>query len=524
MRMIKFFIFFTTAGLLLSNGFIYGQVYEFLDDFESHIPDQPLACQDSLDWTTFFGNPCDPVEDPIISTNHSITGTKSVRIIQNNDLVKPFGTHTIGYYYITFWFYIPSGKAGYFSTLAVFNGFNSNWAMECYFDVGGTGRIFGASSNPVTFNWIPNEWQFLALTVDLNVDQARFYLDNNLIHTWQWTDGAYGHGSPLSIEANDFFGVTANDEMYIDNYVFVEPPLTPPPLYGPTNLITEEIYNPYPQVKLTWQDNSNIEYAFNIIRKDGPIFGPGSFEPIGTAPQNATIYIDSTVVVDSTYTYAVFAYNEYGFSDKTNYATIIVVVPVELVSFSYEISKQNNVTLSWITATETNNEGFELFRREVNEEEWQSISFVEGHGTTTEISSYTYADKNLNSGNYNYRLKQIDFNGSFTYYNLEETVEISPPLKFELSQNYPNPFNPSTKIKFSIPSVGTQRVVSVQLKVYDVLGNEVATLVNEEKPAGEYEVEFFVGRDSRPDIASGIYFYQLKTGSFVETKKMILLK
>ena len=91
--------------------------------------------------------------------------------------------------------------------------------------------------------------------------------------------------------------------------------------------------------------------------------------------------------------------------------------------------------------------------------------------------------------------------------------------KFSLEQNFPNPFNPSTKIKYSIPSVGTRLALSVQLKVYDVLGNEVAILVNEYKPAGNYEIEFNASK-----LSSGVYFYQLKAGSFVETKKMLILK
>ena len=91
--------------------------------------------------------------------------------------------------------------------------------------------------------------------------------------------------------------------------------------------------------------------------------------------------------------------------------------------------------------------------------------------------------------------------------------------EFELEQNYPNPFNPSTKIKYFIPEMS-----EVTLKIYDVLGNEIATLVNEELSAGEYEVEFSVGRDSSPDIACGIYFYQLRVDNFVQTKKMTLIK
>ena len=93
------------------------------------------------------------------------------------------------------------------------------------------------------------------------------------------------------------------------------------------------------------------------------------------------------------------------------------------------------------------------------------------------------------------------------------------PQKFILSQNYPNPFNPSTTIKYSIPNVETHGHASVQLKVYDVLGREVATLVNEQQSPGNYEVQF-----DASDLTSGIYFYQLRSGSFIESRKMILLR
>jgi hypothetical protein len=223
------------------------------------------------------------------------------------------------------------------------------------------------------------------------------------------------------------------------------------------------------------------------------------------------------VIVDSTYTYAVVAYNQYEFSDPSNFATILVVVPVELVSFSYEINEKNDVTLSWITATETNNWRFEIERKTVNYQ-WEKIGFVDGYGTTIKPQFYSFIDESLQTGKYQYRLKQIDYDGSFEYSDIV-VVEIGIPNEFTLEQNYPNPFNPTTKIKFSIPFVETRDRVSVQLKVYDVLGNEVATLVNEEKPAGSYEVEWYA-----TGLPSGIYFYQLTVGSFIDTKKMILLK
>ena len=163
-------------------------------------------------------------------------------------------------------------------------------------------------------------------------------------------------------------------------------------------------------------------------------------------------------------------------------------------------------------------------------EDWRAVGFIEGKGTTTETQNYNFVDDlyGVVVSKIFYRLKQIDFNGSFDY--SKEIEVVRAPATFSLEQNYPNPFNPSTKIKFTIPSVETtQRVVFTTLKIYDVLGNEIATLVNEEKPAGEYEVEFSAKGGSASggnatNLPSGIYFYQLKAGSFIQTKKMILMK
>ncbi len=197
------------------------------------------------------------------------------------------------------------------------------------------------------------------------------------------------------------------------------------------------------------------------------------------------------------------------------------IIPVELTSFTAFADNQN-VRLKWTTATETNNNGFEIERNRNNDaQEWERIGFVEGNGTTTEPHSYSFEDEVEEPGSYFYRLKQIDYDGSFEYSSVIE-VDVKPITEFSLSQNYPNPFNPSTKIKFNIPSPYQgegQRVRFTTLKVYDVLGNEVATLVNEEKPAGTYEVEF-----DASNLSSGIYYYQLKAGSFIQTKKMILMK
>ena len=190
---------------------------------------------------------------------------------------------------------------------------------------------------------------------------------------------------------------------------------------------------------------------------------------------------------------------------------LCIIVPVELTSFAAIIA-DDNVQLNWITATEINNQGFEVERR-TGDGEFEKVGFVPGHGTTTDIQAYSYVDSKVASGNYTYRLKQIDFNGTFEYSDAVE-VEVTAPIEFTLEQNYPNPFNPSTVIKYSIPENGF-----VTLVVYNLLGEKVASLVNGVQEAGRYEISF-----DASNLASGIYVYSLKSGSFSSVKKMLLMK
>jgi hypothetical protein len=195
------------------------------------------------------------------------------------------------------------------------------------------------------------------------------------------------------------------------------------------------------------------------------------------------------------------------------------VLPVELTSFSANVSDAK-VTLEWSTATELNNNGFEVQRKYVSGE-FAAIGFIRGAGTSTDQNNYSFTDKDLAAGKYSYRLKQIDYDGKYEFSKTIE-VDVRPLDNFTLEQNYPNPFNPSTSIRYTISSViasGAKQSQLVTLKVYDILGNEVATLVNEEKPAGSYEVKF-----DATGLSSGIYFYKLQAGTFTETKKMTMIK
>jgi hypothetical protein len=187
------------------------------------------------------------------------------------------------------------------------------------------------------------------------------------------------------------------------------------------------------------------------------------------------------------------------------------IIPVELTSVTASV-KESDVTLLWETSTEVNNKGFDIERKSFNGE-FETIGFVKGNGTTTNITSYSFTDKGVANGSYNYRLHQIDFNGSSKYYNVSEDIIVNVS-QFTLAQNYPNPFNPATKIKYSIPEDGI-----VKLKVFNTLGQQVYTLVNQQMKAGTYEVEF-----NASGFASGVYFYKLETGKLVSIKKLIVLK
>ncbi|NOX19386.1 MAG: T9SS type A sorting domain-containing protein, partial [Chlorobi bacterium] len=190
-----------------------------------------------------------------------------------------------------------------------------------------------------------------------------------------------------------------------------------------------------------------------------------------------------------------------------------ILLPVELTSFT-GTTKENNITLQWATATEVNNKGFELFR---NGEE---ITFINGYGTSADERVYSFIDKNLSQGKYNYQLVQVDFDGSNRQVGEIEVIMNNIPKKYSLKQNYPNPFskgsggNTSTKIEYSLPEESF-----VNITIYDMLGKKIAQLVSEKKAAGNYVIDFNAG-----NLSNGIYLYKMTSNNFTLVKKMILLK
>lgn len=193
-------------------------------------------------------------------------------------------------------------------------------------------------------------------------------------------------------------------------------------------------------------------------------------------------------------------------------AEVTETVPVELASFS-GTQKGNSVQLEWSTASETNNYGFEV-QRSIADYGFQTIAFIEGVGTTTETSFYSYLDNSaLNNSVLRYRLKQVDYDGTFSY-SKTVNIDVVIPQEFVLNQNYPNPFNPSTIIEYSIPKDGL-----VNLVVYNLMGEEIAVLENMVKSAGTYKYNF-----NARELPSGVYFYSLVTENKIISRKMTLVK
>ncbi|MHC1737071.1 MAG: LamG-like jellyroll fold domain-containing protein [Ignavibacteriaceae bacterium] len=202
-------------------------------------------------------------------------------------------------------------------------------------------------------------------------------------------------------------------------------------------------------------------------------------------------------------------------------------LPVELTNFSAKASG-NGVVLSWQTATEVNNYGFEVERKSLSSqlpsaslsshlssEEWEQIEFVKGSGNSNSAKEYSFTDKDIKGGKYQYRLKQIDNDGKFSYSEVIE-VEVDLPAEFRLEQNYPNPFNPSTTIEYQLHVNSL-----VKLELYSITGERVATLVDTEMEAGYYNYQF---SSTNYELSSGIYFYQMSAGEFLSVRKFVIMK
>ncbi|MEO8231763.1 MAG: T9SS type A sorting domain-containing protein [Ignavibacteriota bacterium] len=271
-------------------------------------------------------------------------------------------------------------------------------------------------------------------------------------------------------------------------------------LFSNQNLVNYQstMYADLAAWQVTTQDLNSVSKSVNFVSTtDLHLTGSsnGDIDLVGTPIAGITTDIDGDL------RNAGFPYK--GADEASN------PVPVELTAFSASYTN-GSVLLNWTTATEVNNQGFEIQKKSVGD--FITFGFVKGNGTTTQVQSYSFTDNKVNNGTYSYRLKQVDFDGTFSYSNVIE-VEITSPLTFSLSQNYPNPFNPTTKINYTVPFDS-----KVTIAVYSITG-EVTELVNNNFAAGSYSVDF-----NGSNLASGMYIYKMTAGSFTHINKMMLMK
>lgn len=283
------------------------------------------------------------------------------------------------------------------------------------------------------------------------------------------------------------------------------------------NTGTAKTYGTNQSITCSWEINGSISASAERLLTlkwfdtfdNGKVFSEGNHGQLWKSTDNGTTWTPqgNTVNVSSMYPRAistdVTSFSSWTASDANT------PLPVKLATFNSSV-KVRDIKLNWVTAEELNNSGFEIERKTGNSD-WIKAGFVNGKNMP---SSYEFTDKNLTTGKYQYRLKQIDFNGNFEYHNLDGIVEIGVPAKFDLSQNFPNPFNPVTNISYQVASAGL-----VKITVYDMLGKEIKTLVNEFKEPGYYNLNFDAG-----NLNSGIYFYKMNAGNFSSVKKLVLIK
>ena len=302
----------------------------------------------------------------------------------------------------------------------------------------------------------------------------------------------------FNTDLKNYCGVTSfTGDMNLTTLLAIDPNLVNVNAVGTNSLVHFATMDASSEAVPIFDDNTSTAYiaGFTLHKAD-----EGTFTYIAGRPYR----MDNTALA-ANYDYMVDNF------------MISTMLPVELTSFTASASN-GNVTLNWTTATEINNRGFEIQRKNAaanSEGSWQTIGFKAGYGTSSDIHEYSFND-NIGSlnGSFAYRLKQMDFDGSFQYSAEVLVKNTTLPASFDLSQNYPNPFNPSTTINYDLPVKSF-----VTLKVYDILGSEVATLVNENQDASHYSIKFDASK-----LSSGIYLYKLKAGDFVQTRKMILMK
>ncbi|HSD64568.1 MAG TPA: YCF48-related protein [Ignavibacteriaceae bacterium] len=326
---------------------------------------------------------------------------------------------------------------------------------------------------------------------------------------WRTTDGGINWTTVVdTLTSEPVYGLHIFDSLHVIA-------MGGDPEYGASKVVTYDGGNSWQYTLLgTLWYPVDVEFR-NSLEGWAPMGAQGKFLYSSDAGSNWTeLYTpDSVNVIKICFpdTAHGFGIGEHG--DMVKYRS--PYIPVELISFTASVN-ESKIILNWITSTEVNNYGFDIERQDANSK-FVKLGFVKGNGTTTIPENYSYTDEVPSSGNYSYRLRQIDFDGTYKYSKVIE-IKINIASSFSLDQNYPNPFNPSTMIRYSIPADQI-----VKLNVYNLLGQKIITLVDGFQKSGQHEVNFNASSGSCR-IASGVYYYKLEAGTRSSIKKMILMK
>lgn len=283
------------------------------------------------------------------------------------------------------------------------------------------------------------------------------------------------------------------------------------------SIMIMSIENLYAQkVQLIWESSSEPTILNYGIYRSTHI--DSTFTLLDNVSHPDSIYADESIT-ETHYCYAVTAIDSFG--NESNFSNIVEIdvptTPVELSTFAAR-AEGSNAILEWSTASESNNYGFEIQRRENIGGDFKRTGFEKGRGTTSELNIYHFVDCDLPQGTYLYRLKQIDYDGTFEFSNNAE-VTIGQPREFKLYQNYPNPFNPTTTISYSLPQSG-----HVELTIYNIKGEEICRLVDGYQRGGEHTVKWDGINFEGAAVSSGLYIYKIKSFGKVEFRRMVFLR
>lgn len=256
------------------------------------------------------------------------------------------------------------------------------------------------------------------------------------------------------------------------------------------------------QSLFAWQDGRNGNWDIYVARCNADRVPQSAFS-LNAEPLNGDQTRPKVIMGDNLTTFVWLG--EFGTEEKQHVFTAQynwTAVPVELAFFKTSV-KAGDAYLEWVTLSESNNLGFEI-QRKTQDEDFEKIGFIEGKGTTVGENSYSYIDKDLFPGTYTYRLKQMDYDGEYSYSNSTEIV-VHGPSQFYLSQNYPNPFNGTTTIRYSLPQPAT-----VSVEIFDILGERLAMLTEGFLPAGEKSINWDGKDHNGSPVSSGVYVYRIQ--------------